>query len=156
MAGWRKQPVVIAILGVALGIQLGLLYAYQVQPTLHELATVRGMSNWSRSAQLSFGDEFTGYMQFVRKHVPENARVIIPPTNIHSTYGNQGIMQFFLFPRPISNCPNENEASACLKLYSGESTYFLFVDGFPARELIRGERELVSFSEGLGVIMPTR
>lgn len=138
---------VIAIQSVLLGIKV-------IEPLYSDIATVKDSSSWTRSAQLSFGDRFTSYMDFLRTNIPKDARVVIPPLSIDSTYGNQGIVQFFLFPRSIVNCPDVALEAECLSTFDGASTYFLYIDGFPSQGVVGETLNFLQYDHGLGLYSP--
>lgn len=127
-----------------------------VLPLNQKLKTLEGQSALERSALLSFGDRFTGYLQFVIDEIPEDARVVLPPVSVDATYGNIGIMQYFLFPRDVVNCPSVKDTDECLELFRGGATYFLFVKGFPAKEIVAELRPFVEFDLDLGVFLPVK
>jgi hypothetical protein len=115
---------------------------------------VRTVPAVERGAYIGFGDEFAENVSFARSQVPQDAHIVIPPMSISATYGNQGIMQFFLFPRSIVNCPQVEEARACLQTFRGRDTYFLAVLGFPENLTGVENRELLMTNESFGVFLP--
>lgn len=135
-------------------VQFWLLFTDFMLPLNSRIRTVRTLPAVERGAYIGFGDEFAGNIRFLWSQVPEDARIVLPPLEISSTYGNQGIMQFFLFPRSIVNCPQVKEASACLQTFRGPETYFLSVFGFPNNETAVDNRDLIMFDESFGVYLP--
>jgi hypothetical protein len=149
-----KQRGVLSLLLIALGIQLYLLSSSVVAPLWRDIRTVVALESGERSARLSFGDQFSDYIQFIVEVVPESGRVVLPPVTVDSTFGNMGIMQFFLFPRSIVNCPSIGVAEECLELYQGDETYFLSVDSFPENSQVGSTRKFLPFGTSLGIFLP--
>jgi hypothetical protein len=65
-----------------------------------------------------------------------------------------GIMQYFLAPREVVNCPSEQETPECLSLFDGKDTYFLSVRDFPAVSDKSGGRELIPMDGSFGLLSP--
>ena len=144
----------VTILLIALGIQLYLLSSSVVAPLWRDIRSVANLPPFERSARLSFGDQFSEYIQFIVKVVPESGRVVLPPISVDDTYGNLGIMQFFLFPRSIVNCPSIDATDDCLELFQGDDTYFLSVGTFPQKSKVDETRKYVPFEAELGLFLP--
>jgi hypothetical protein len=107
-----------------------------------------------RSATALEGDDFGAYIQFLRQQIPENYRVMIPPLIPVRPTAHMGLMQFFLFPREIHNC-GQNEVPACIERVNPASDfYILALRDFPPEELINPNRVLIPFREGTGVWSP--
>lgn len=144
------------VIGVGILIQTGIIIQHQVLPWERRMRGVREMPAWERGARLSFGDEFADYIGFLRDNIPEESKVIVPPLEVDPSLSNEGLMQYFLFPRTVINCPRIEDAEACLDLFSGERTYFLYVAGFPPQDKAKRTRDLWLFREYLGVFTPPR
>lgn len=144
------------LIAIALIAQAVIVYSGTIQPLLRDIRSVAQASRWERSARLGFGDRFAGYMSFLVGVVPEGGRIVVPPTEVDPTIGNIGIMQYFLLPRSIVNCPEARIVSDCLETFAGPETYFLYVRGFPDEKAVGSNRELREFSEGMGVYMPVK
>lgn len=149
----RESALTIVLMFIVIG-HLGLLLRNQIMPLQQRLTTVREVSWWERSSRLSFGDRFTAYLQFVVRATPDDSLIVIPPVEVDSTYGNQGIMQFFLFPRSIVNCPSVEATKECLELFRGEDTYFLSVGTFPEESIMGHTREFIPFEADFGLYLP--
>jgi hypothetical protein len=108
-----------------------------------------------RSITLSFGDDFAAYMGFLADIIPEEATVVLPPVEIDSTLGNVGLMQYFLYPRRITNCPGEMDFADCAILYSGERTYLLAIADFPSYSVEEANKVFVQFNDRRGVYAPS-
>ena len=151
----KENALAIVLIFLIIG-NFGLLLRNQIMPLQQRLTTVRKVSWWERSSRLSFGDRFTEYLQFVLGATPNDSLIVIPPVEVDSTYGNQGIMQFFLFPRDVSNCPSVEVTDECLQIYRGEGTYILSLKGFPNPDRVEGNRLFLSFEDDLGIYLPIR
>ncbi len=139
---------------IALGIQLYLLSSSVLEPLWRDIRSAADLTPFERSARLSFGDQFYGYVQFIREEVPEHGRIVLPPLTVDPTFGNMGIMQFFLFPRSVVNCPSVEAMEECLEMFRGQDTYFLSVGEFPEADAIGDTRRLLPFDAGQGLFLP--
>ena len=142
------------LFALALGLQVGILLLKIVVPDMQELATVRGASALDRSAILAFGDEFAAYMTFLRETVPPGAQVVVPPMAKDPVLGNIGLMQYFLLPRPIINCADGPELSACVRSMNGPTTYTLRIADYPNPRDVPPDRRLLASSPERGVYAP--
>jgi len=104
-----------------------------------------------RSAELSFGDAFSGYILFLRSEMPSDALVIQPSFSENRTFGHQGLMQYFLFPRIVMPCPSEITWASCMDKFAGPGTYILAVGGFPPPLDPSLEAVYISYQSGEGV-----
>jgi len=150
----QRGLLLIIVLGAI--AQAGVVFDRQVLALGRRMRGILDRPAWERGARLSFGDEFADYMAFLRANIPEEGRVIVPPLAVDPALGNEGLMQYFLFPRTVINCPQIEEDEACLGAFGGESTYFLYVDGFPSPEIAGRTRALALFKDSLGVFAPAR
>ena len=139
---------------IVLGIQLYLLSTGVVGPLWQDVRSLADRGYLERSARLSFGDQFFRYIQFLRDEVPESGRIVLPPISVDDRLGNTGIMQFFLFPRSIVNCPTVETTEECLAVFQGSETYFLSVGPFPGNDNVEGTRRYLSYSDDLGLFLP--
>lgn len=142
------------VLLVACAIQL----VYLLRgPTLGLAASLwdrRQSSAMQRSATFAFGDEFAGYMDFLRAHVPEDGLVILPPVSINDALGNQGMAQYFLFPRRVANCSPSVSLDACVSALGGPHTYIIAVPGFPPAEAASRVKDYKRYDDSLGLYLP--
>jgi hypothetical protein len=122
-------------------------------PTLRRLWSMRDLSSWQRAALFEQGEEFAGFVAFLRSEIPEEARVILPPLLSPRAVAHTGLMQYYLFPRDIHNCGAE-EVEACILRVTGRRTYILAVPEFPPRELAEKSKRFVSYRDGFGVFVP--
>src|SRR3970040_1596483 len=117
----RSVPTV--LLWLALLVQLAVLLRTKIQPLAEKVWEVRHLSAVDRSAEIAFGSEFARYIRFLREAVPEDARVLVPPFDWEPVFGNIGLMQYFLFPREVVNCPNGADLSGCVRSMGGARTH---------------------------------
>lgn len=122
-------------------------------PILRRLWSMRDLPSWQRAALFEQGDEFAGFVAFLRSQIPEDSRVILPPLLSPRAVAHTGLMQYYLFPRDIHNCGAE-EVEACILRVTGRTTYILAVPEFPPRELAEKSKRFVSYRNGLGVFVP--
>jgi len=121
----------LGVLGLAVLVQGWLAADTFVLPFYAHFLGLSGRSMVERSAQLTYGGKFAGYMRFLRDQIPQDALVIQPSFRNEPIFGHQGFMQYFLFPRDVRPCPVEITWVSCLKKYNGPNTYILAVDDFP-------------------------
>jgi hypothetical protein len=66
-----------------------------------------GQSGQWRSAYFFQGGQFADFIKFIHLNTPENARVVLPPRDSGpSALSTTPLMQFFLAPRQVINCPD--------------------------------------------------
>lgn len=114
----------------------------------------RALPVWERSALLLEGDRFAGHVGFLRQHVPEDARLILPPLERNNAYEHIGLMQYFLFPRDIHNCGHSETPAECVRRMTGETTYIIALDYFPPRAETLETKTFLQYEEDLGVFAP--
>ena len=114
---------------------------------------LKGNSALDRSAIIRVGGEFSEYMDFVRNTVPEDSKVIVPPRKPIQTLSHIGFVEYFLMPREIHNC-GEDEVRECVLRMTGEHSYILVGGEFPPKELAEQVKEFLPFKDGLGVYIP--
>ncbi len=110
-----------------------------------------------RSAAFGFGTRFASYMAFLRDTIPDEAIVVRSSQRIGGPTSHEGIMQFFLFPRKITNCSVTQSFQECYQTVGGPRTYFLAVGDYPEQEDVEDALELIPFDlEGFyrGVYAP--
>jgi len=158
--GWginlkKPERISIILISLAVVIQIGLVITTFVLPLRSRIQGVRQLPSLERSLTLSFGDDFAAYMGFLADVIPEEATVVLPPVEIDSTLGNVGLMQYFLYPRRITNCPGEMDFTDCAILYSGERTYLLAIADFPPEGTSETSRTFLQFDDRRGVYEPS-
>lgn len=142
------------VLAVAVVLQLGLVMDDYISASLRRIWRFREMSAYDRGAMFAFGEEFLEYMQFVGAIVPEDAIVVIPKEAQTAVLGHAGIMQFFLFPRTIVDCPLDSIPD-CLGL-SNPSVYILAPDAhFPPRDISLEPKVFISLEGDRGILVPS-
>jgi hypothetical protein len=134
----------------------GVLYqGYNLLPGIRqELLEVRGAIGQSglwRSAYFFREEQFANFIKFIHLNTPENARIVLPPRNSSpAVLSTTPLMQFFLAPREVINCPD----LACYTDLSLQNTYFLFVDPSQIASMGFGQQQLRMFNRDWGVILP--
>jgi hypothetical protein len=154
-----NKPEIGRLAWLAIGLaasQIALLGFFQMAPLLKRALRVRTESALVRSARLSYGEEFAEYVLFLREVVPEDALVVIPWREADPVLGEMPFMQYFLFPRLLTNCPAPPEWSACVANYGGSRTYLIAVDTFPPRAGLEGLKEYLPFDGSRGVLVPQK
>jgi hypothetical protein len=142
------------ILTIAAAVQL-LLAATGPMPVIATQSwRVRNQSATWRSADLMFGHDYAEYIEFVKATVPEDGLVIIPKESQDWTFGNVGLMQYFLFPRQIANCPITDLEGCILKL-TGTNIYLLAINAsFPPKDLAAQVKLYIEFDGERGIFVP--
>lgn len=141
-------------LALAVSVQTGYLVSGTVARVAARSWVVRGAPAVERSAQIAFGDEFADFMSFVRENVPVTAKLVVPPKGLDPLYGDIGMMQYFLRPRRIIDCPLGVDLAPCIGSLTGKSTYLLAVPGFPPLPEAGLNRHLIAFNGERGVYAP--
>jgi hypothetical protein len=150
----RRENVVILLLGLATLAQLALLTSVEIRPLHEKTYSVRNLPADGRSAILGFGDNFWAYVMFLNDQIPDNATVVVPSMAIDSVFGNAALMQYFLFPRRIVNCPGELSLNACVERLGGEGVYFLATRAYHLAEQPEPGSNFSPFTDQSGVIAP--
>ena len=157
--GWgidliKTERISFILITLAVAIQIGLVITTFVLPLRNRIQGVRKLPMLERSITLSFGDNFAEYIGFLADVIPEEATVVLPPVEIDSTLGNVGLMQYFLYPRRITNCPGEMGFADCAVMYSGEHTYILAIADFPPEGAAETNKPYIQFDDRRGVYEP--
>lgn len=145
-AGWL-------LLAVAAVFQLQYSLSHYSLPWLSKVWQVRQLPVWERSALFLEGEDFAGYVGFLRDNIPDNARVVLPPHLPPSPYQDLSFMQYFLAPREMLNC-GVNEVNACILRVTGKTTYILGMPDFPPPELALRSKVYIPYKPGWGVYAP--
>jgi len=122
-------------------------------PLLEITWAMRVSPAWERAAVLQEDEEFAAFIGFLREHIPEDARVILPPSKPERPLAHVGFMQYYLFPREIHNC-GVNEVDDCILRVTGRNTYILALPDFPPRKLALLSKRFVGFRDDYGVFVP--
>jgi hypothetical protein len=150
---WRRHGLELLLLAAVL-VQTVVLFESVLLPTLDRIRRVYRLPARERSARLAFGDEFAEYIRFLEEVVPSDATVIVPPVAVDEVLGNEGIVQYYLFPRRVSNCPRTQPVEPCVAGLTGPDSYILAVGGFPPPEVVEQAKTLVRFDDDRGVYVP--
>jgi hypothetical protein len=108
----------------------------------------------TRSGFIAFGRSFSEYIDFLNENIPEDALVVIPKESQGGVFGHVNMMQYYLFPRTIVDCPPEI-AEECVLSMKGENSYILAPNAaFPPRSAADQIKEYIPFAENQGVYVP--
>lgn len=114
----------------------------------------QGVPAVERSVRIAFGDDFEALVTFLRTRIPEDGRLVIPPMDLDATLGNVGLVQYFLFPREIVNCPSGDDLPACVRSLTGAQTCILRIGDFPPQEDVPSTKMYIPFDEERGLYCP--
>lgn len=153
--GWMRENGLSLLLCAAVVLQTGILVRGQILPLVERVRQVWSMPALERSGRLAFGDAFWEYIDFIRRTVPEDAIVIIPPEAVDVALGSEGIMQYYLFPRGVSNCPRGEPLEPCILRLTGSNSYILAVPGFPPRAAAEQVKRFLPLDRYRGIYVPT-
>ncbi len=124
-----------------------------VVPLVEATWVMREKPAWQRAAILEEGEGFAGFVDFLRSQIPEDARVILPPNKPQRPLAHVGFMEYYLFPREIHNC-GENEIDDCILRVVGRHTFILGLPDFPPRELALRSKQFIAYDDDYGVYAP--
>lgn len=142
------------LLGVALVLQLFTLIGSKLAPLRQRILGIQARPMLERSAVLAFGDQFNEYLQFVLDEIPQDALVVIPPRSVDYRWGDVFLMQFYMVPRALSNCPSEQDVPACIRAHDGERTYFIEIDNYLPESMLLQSKNYKPFDESRGIYVP--
>ena len=141
------------ILVVAIVVQLTVVLRDNALPDLEKLWVLRGRSTFERSVVFFLDERSLGYLEFANSQIPKDALVVIPKQTDEPIFGHVGMMQFYLFPRRIVDCPIE-AAQECLGA-GRPNTYILAPSiDFPPRELVSGSMRFIEHGGNRGIFAP--
>ncbi len=150
---FSRDRITVLLLSLTLIFQIRILTNKYVKPLTLQLPQLAYKSAVIRSATIFHGVEFAEYIEFVHEHVPEDARVLLPPNKPVQPMANVGIMQFYLFPRELHNC-GVNEIEACFQRLEDSDFFILTAWKFPPHELASYHRQFIQHKEESGVYAP--
>ena len=148
-----RRATLIILVGLSGILQAWILARSYVVPLLVESTAMGDAPAWERAAILQEGEDFAGFISFVRTHVPESARVILPPTKPERPLAHIGFMQYYLFPRDIHNC-GYDEVDDCILRVVGRNTFILGLPDFPPRELALLSKRFIPYRDDFGLFVP--
>jgi hypothetical protein len=131
MSGTRTTNSIRALLAVGFVIQALVLSQVAIKQLWPRLLSVRSESTISRSATIAFGDEFDSFIDFLLQHIPEDGLVVLPPKGSDIRFSDEFLMQFYLMPRVLTNCPEPEQFLTCLRDRSGPRTFMISVGANP-------------------------
>lgn len=135
-------------------IQFSVLAQSIIRPAAIEILDVRNDQAPKRSAVIAFGDGIAGYIAFIIERTDEDGFVLLPYRETHEVLSNIGIMQYYLIPRRITNCPYDQPFEDCLLIQGGSRTSILSLNGFPSVAIDDGKYQFVPFNEAWGIYVP--
>jgi len=107
-----------------------------------------------RSARFARGNNFADFVEFLRKEIPEEGRVVLPPEEVTmQALSTTPFMQLFLSPREVINCTTINCGSAFLE---EDNTYILIMGlgQFPAEHMDKDNPKVRMFNDTWGIYGP--
>lgn len=149
----RSNPSKVLIL-LAFIIQFAVMAQSIIEPMAREILDVRNEQAPERSAVISFGDGIAGYIAFIIDRTDKDEFVLLPYRENHEVLGNEGLMQYYLIPRRITNCPFDQPFEKCLLIQGGSRTSILSLNGFPPVAIDDGKYLFVPFNEDWGIYIP--
>jgi len=149
-----SRAILRALLAAVVAAQVILLMRFSVVPLAERAWQVRSRPALERSAEIAFGSDFAEFMDFLRETVPADAKLVVPSKSLDPVYGDIGLMQYFLRPRRIIDCPAGEGMLPCLQSLTGASTFILAVPDFPPLAQATQRRVYVEYAERLGVYAP--
>lgn len=113
----------------------------------------RAPAAW-RTTALLFSEDYANYIEFVKDVVPADAMVLIPKEAHVWNFGNLGLMQYFLYPRSIIDCPVEG-FNDCILSSIGPSTFILAPNSdFPPQNLLEEHMQFIPYDGSQGIYIP--
>jgi hypothetical protein len=147
-----------------IAIQIFLVADNYIVGHLRNLPRSVGLLASDRSGVRVFGEEGFAFMAFVRDEVPEDATLVIPSRRpigerkIEGIWHGLGVMQFYLMPRSILQCPCQYKEAYCFECLKKEENYILSIADFPPVEAELDRKIFVPYDgEGanfLGIYKP--
>jgi hypothetical protein len=125
-----------------------------ILPISRRILEMLGKPAWERAALILEDEKFAGHIKFLREVVPEDARVILPPVTLYTSYEHIGFMQYFLIPRDLHNCGHSETPEECVLRMDGASTYIVGLRKFPPREEALTLKKYIEYDGDLGVFAP--
>ncbi len=141
------------VLAAVVLVQLALL-GWSQRPAVLRVAQYQGLSATERSARIAFGDQFGDFIQFLSAEIPPDGRLVVPPMDMSPIFGDIGLMQYFLFPRQIVNCPPGEDMPACVQSMTGSNTHILRTGKFPPSDAVPPAKDYLPFSADWGIYSP--
>jgi hypothetical protein len=150
----KLKTLVLAVVLLAALFQVGKTLGNAVQP-LDQVWKVIGKSAIWRGVNLSSGQDFANYVEFLIATIPPQAQVVLPPAGVGpEAISRTPYMQFYLAPRQVANCAADVET--CAENFAAAGAYILVVrrDQFPSSRLLEDMDRLASYDGNLGVLLP--
>lgn len=149
---WFRRTIYLVML-VAILIQVVVIANEYLVPWGYKIWDLRNLDSWERSAQLAswLHPDDVAYLNFLRRSIPANAIVVVPPRGTYLPYGWINNMTYNLFPRRLQQCAPK-EIESCIQGIEGEKIFIIRVYDFPPPELVPNLGEYLSHSDELGLI----
>lgn len=112
-----------------------------------------------RSAVYAFGNNFSEYISFLQREIPEDGLVIKPVNSYGTEVAYEGIMRYFLMPREIGDCPVEGSLAKACYIAVGDDAYILAVGIFPGDDIVSELKDFIPFQPEhfyLGLYIPRK
>jgi hypothetical protein len=135
-------------------LQFYLLTESFIIPSIKLFRDTHNLAAEERSAVIAFGDRYAEFFSWIRENTPEDAVVLIPPAELDFILGHVGVMQFYLMPRQLSDCPQDQAWDECMRVQRGEDTYILAIDHFPPNDELEMMYSFIPFDENWGIYLP--
>jgi len=135
------------------GLLIGILYqaanlSGEYGQNLFAIRSNLGKSGSWRGVNFNQSQKVADYIEFLKRNIPENARVILPSFGGDSKVLVNPYMQFYLAPREVLNCANIE----CLQAISREETYIVILGNIP-KDLFPNASH-IKFDEHWGLLPP--
>jgi len=93
----------------AAAIQLWVAVEQFAVPWQAQLVGLWRQPAWKRAGYVAqyLGPDRTEFIGFLRSSIPQDAKVVIPPEGYGDIFGFPNLMQAYLFPRDIVDCPSD-------------------------------------------------
>ena len=119
----------------------------------------RSLDAVSRSADVAYGSNFLAYINFLKKEIPPNAKVVDTRTFGVPQYDDSQFLQYFLLPRLVtfqsdSSCPGISSLKACLQSMAGAYVYFIYGSNFNLSSSVPDTLSVLPFDTKIGVLTP--
>lgn len=131
---FMRRYLMVFLVSLAVLAQIVIVMDSLILPLRARIRTVDDLPALERGAYLGFGDEFAGFTAFLRENSPEAASIVIPPMSSDPVYGNTALMQYFLYPRSITNCNGGQRFEACFEQFAGEASFIISTSDYHAEE----------------------
>ena len=153
------KSIALAAMGVVALYQLAWVGQTGARLAVNKVWVNRHLDAISRSADVAYGLDYLGYIDFLRRQIPPEATVVDTRTSGLPQYDSPNFVRYFLFPRttvPLTDatCQGDPDLNQCIISLSGPHTYFMYGADFTPSAAISGVLRVLPFKEGLGILAP--